>query len=946
MERERWRRIEDLYHAARSLPPDARAHFLATECRGDESLRSEVESLIAQPEAAWTRPGRPGSGSADDILGKRIGQYDVRSLLGAGGMGRVYRARDTRLGRDVALKLLPSEWAGDSDRLARLEREARLLASLNHPNIATIHGIADGDHAVALVLEFIEGETLADRIARGPLPPAEAMTIARQVKDALDAAHERGIVHRDLKPANIKITPTGLVKVLDFGIATLEAAPDGGTPQASQAPTVTERGTREGVVAGTPAYMSPEQARGLAIDKRTDIWAFGCVLYEMLTGRAAFARATFTDTIAAIVEREPEWNALPKDTPPGVVQLLKRCLEKDRRKRLRDIGDAETESSDATVDRPYTRYWPLAAAAAVAVIAIVGGVALISLLRPASASRGPTRPITLTLRPPDDRQISSVPLPSPDGTHLAFVAAGPNGRSALWLRSLGETAARELAGTEGAETPFWSPDGRFIGFAAGERLKKIDVAAASVQTICTCVTGDLSGATWNAEGVIVFAPHNRVALHSIAARGGSAEAITKLDVAKNENSHRSPEFLPDGRHVLFTARSDVTGNTGIYFLDLASGERHWVLEAQSQAKYVPSGHLLFVRERTLLAQPFDVASGRLSGEPHAIANDVNHIPSSARGSFAVSANGEVLTYQSVAQQAHQLTAFDRSGNRLAAYGPEDAWADVRLSHDGKRAALVKSDDSGNRDIWLMDLSSGRPVRWSTHPATDWRPVWGPDDQALLFASDRNGASAIFRRRADGGDDEQLIVAALGQAEGRFPNDWSRDDRVVFLQDGVAGNNGIWIGTASPGGQPKEFIHSKPNQGGGRFSPDARWLAYVSSESGALNVYVTPVDGSKRHRVSSDGGTHPRWSRDGREILYYAPDNWLMSVPVKLEPSFDAGTPVRLFPACLSAPPPFYSGGFELANDGSTLWLCPGNRSQNGAVTVAAGWNAALTGHAK
>ena len=944
MDHERWRRVETLYHAARSMAPSARARFLATECGSDESLRSEIESLIAQPDAVWTRPGGPGGNDGSEIVGKRVGHYDVQSLLGAGGMGRVYRARDTRLGRDVALKLLPPEWAGDKDRLARLEREARLLASLNHPNIATIHGIADGDRALALVLEFIDGDTLADRIARSSLTPAEALTIAWQIRDALDAAHERGIVHRDLKPANIKITPAGLVKVLDFGIATLETAPDGAMPQASQAPTVTERGTREGVIAGTAAYMSPEQARGLAVDKRTDIWAFGCVLYEMLARRPAFGRSTLTDTLAAILEREPDWAALPSDTPPGIVRLLRRCLEKDRRKRLRDIGDADAESPDVSVAGQRFRWWPLAAGAAA--IAIVISSAVMFALRPRSEPTASPRPITLTLPSPEDHQILAAPQPSPDGTRLAFVASGPNGQSTLWLRSLGEPTAKQFAGTEGAENVFWSPDGRFIGFAAGERLKKVDVAAASVQTICTCLTGDLTGATWNAEGVVVFAPHNRVALHRVAAAGGSPEPITVLDVTRNENSHRYPYFLPDGRHLLFTARSDVTGNTGIYFLDLASGERHWVLEAQSQARYVPSGHLLFVRERTLLAQRFDAASGRLSGEPQPIANDVDHTPSSARGSFAVSANGEVLTYQGGSQQFRQLMAFDRSGNRVAAYGPEDLWSDAKLSHDGKRAAFVKSDDAGNRDIWLMDLASGRPVRWSTHPATDWRPVWGPDDQALLFASDRNGASAIFRRPADGGDDEQLIVAAMGQAEGRFPNDWSRDGRIVFLQDGPAGTNSIWFGTASPGSQPKEFIQSKPNQGGGRFSPDARWLAYVSSESGAMNVYVTPVDGSKRYPISSNGGVHPRWSRDGREILYYAADNWLMSVPVKLEPSFEAGTPMRLFSTCLSAPPPFYSDGFELANDGSTLWLCPGDRARQGAVTVAAGWNAALTGHAK
>ena len=946
MDRERWRRIGDLYHAARSMPPGARADFLATECRGDPSLKSEVESLIAQPDSTWTRPGAPGASDAGEILGKRIGHYDVQRLLGAGGMGRVYRARDSRLGRDVALKLLPPEWTGDPDRLAHLEREARLLASLNHPNIATIHGIEDGAGIRALVLEFIEGDTLADRIARGPLPLAEALTIARQIGEALDAAHERGIVHRDLKPANIKITPTGLVKVLDFGIATLDAGPEGGMPDGSRAPTVTARGTREGVIAGTAAYMSPEQARGLAIDKRTDIWAFGCVLYEMLAGRATFARSTLTDTFAAIIEREPDWSALPADIPAGIVRLLQRCLEKDRRKRLRDIGDAEAESSDETVARPHPRWWPLAAAAA---IAIVAGAVLMSLWRPASALPGPTRPIALTLRPPDDHQFLAVPLPSPDGTRLAFVAAGATGRSALWLRSLGENTAKQLAGTEDAENPFWSADGRFIGFAAGERLRKIDVERSSVQTICTCLTGDLLGAAWNRDDVIVFAPHNRVALHRVAAAGGSAVPITTLDVSRNENSHRRPEFLPDGRHLLFTARSDVTGNTGIYLLDLVSGERHWLLAAQSQAKYVPSGHLLFVRERTLLAQPFDATSGRLSGEPRPIANDVDQTSSSASAAFAISANGEVLTSQGGSQQTRRLLAFDRSGVQRAAFGTEDRWQDLRLSPDGKRAAVVKSDENGNRDIWLMDLASGLPRRWSSHPATDWRPVWDPESRSLLFASDRNGASAIFRRNADGRDADQLIAPAAGPTAGRFPNDWGRNDRIVFTQDAPDGGtqSELWIGTASPGGQLKGL----PTVGamtGGRLSPDARWLAYSSNETGAWNVYVTSIDGSTTRRISTDGGTHPQWHQGGGEILYYAfSANALMSVPVKLEPTIDPSAPVRLFPTCLRAPLPApYENAFDLKPDGTTFWLCPGDHSQQGIVTVAVGWNAALTGQAK
>ncbi len=491
MDSDRWRRLEDLYHAARPLPVDARARFLDSQCGGDESLRSEVEALLAQPDHTMVVSDGSGRGLHDDIVGKRLGQYDVRSLAGAGGMGQVYRARDTRLGRDVALKVLPPEWTTDPDRLARLEREARLLASLNHPNIATIHGLEDTAAIRVVVLEYIEGDTLADRIGDGPLPLAEALSIARQVKDALEAAHERNIVHRDLKPANIKITPTGLVKVLDFGLATLEPALVGGPLDDSRAPTLTTLGTREGVIAGTAAYMSPEQARGLAIDKRTDIWAFGCVLYEMVAGRTAFARATLTDTLAAVVEGEPDWNGLPQDTPRGVERLIRQCLEKDHRKRLRDIGDAwmllEVEAPAPVRGDRTTKFRSLGWIAAV-----FGAAAAAWLwLNPAAVER-PTRFSSLLAPEGSEYDLVSagsfaaLPALSPDGKRMVFGARSPDGNATqLWVRSLDSPTAQPLPGTEAASFPFWSADSRYVAFGSrtDKALKKVDVLGGPPVTI-------------------------------------------------------------------------------------------------------------------------------------------------------------------------------------------------------------------------------------------------------------------------------------------------------------------------------------------------------------------------------------------------------------------------------------------------------------------------------
>jgi serine/threonine protein kinase len=951
--------------------PEARAAFLAEAYADDEELRREVESLLAQPvSVAGALDGRawavatpmvsdqPGA----SLVGRRVGIYQVTALLGAGGMGEVYRARDTRLRRDVALKVLPAAFTADPDRLARFEREARVLAALNHPHIAAIYGVEPLDGSTALILELVEGETLAERIRHassrksGGLRLRDALAIARQMADALDAAHEKGIIHRDLKPANIKITPDGAVKILDFGLAKL--APDTRVGDgASAAPTMTEAGTREGLIVGTAAYMSPEQARGQPVDKRTDIWALGCVLYELLTGRAVFARETITDTLAAVLEREPDWSLLPHDAPAGVQRLLRRLLDKDSKRRLRDIGDAYLDLDDRDAAQPvvgeppkrgrFSTWSPAGVALAVASAAVLG----FSLLRPGPPTTEQS-PVQFTIAPPAQERLIGTPVPSPNGKQILLLIAEASGGSALWLRSLVSPTLQRIGGTDGARNPFWSPDGRYVGFGADGRLKKLDVDAGAVQVICNCITGDLQGATWNANGVIVFAPHNRAPLHRVAAAGGTAAPVTSLDVARNENSHRWPHFLPDGNRFLYTARSDVSGNTGVYVGSIDSENRQWLFEAQSSATYVPPGYILFARDGALVAQRFDPDGLAVSDQPVVVVGDVAHNPSGAVAFFSLSANGEVLAYRHATDQSSQLVWFDRAGSRLDAVGSAGPFGgQLRLAPDGRRAALMRVDaDDGNRDIWLIDLANGGLTRLTAHPASDWWPVWSPDSAHVMFASDRNGASAVFRTAVDRIGAEEPVLESGGPSGGRFPIDWSTDGRFLTVGEDRPDDQGDWMIVPLMGKRSERKLlplgQSRFLESGGMFSPDGRWLAYVSNESGPLEVYVTPFGGGAKYPVSTTGGRLPIWSRDGRELFFLSADNRLMVAEVRTDDTFAVGAPVGLFETCLTAVPQWYQWRYDITRDGRrSLWLCPAGQ-ESGLVTVTLHWTATLSGRAR
>ena len=878
--------------------------------------------------------------------GSRVGSYTILGQIGAGGMGEVYRARDSRLDRDVAIKILPVAFAQDPERLGRFEREAKTLAALNHPHIAHIYGFEQSGDTSALVMELVDGEDLAQRIARGPLTAGDALPIAQQIAEALEAAHEQGIVHRDLKPSNVKVRPDGTVKVLDFGLAKALAREDSAA-DISHSPTITVNGTRAGVVLGTAAYMSPEQARGRAIDKRTDVWAFGCVLYEMLTGRAAFARDTVSDTIAAILEHEPEWSRLPPATPPRVHRVLRRCLQKDSRRRLRDIGDARLELEDET-NAPAApavsgQSWTtlLAVIAAVIVTAVVTA-AFVVWLRGTPAA---TTPMTFTFSPPANEAFApvSAAVPSPDGRRIAFVTRQRSGAGAIWIRAIDATSPQRVAGTEGAAgTPFWSPDGRYLGFVAAGRLKRVDPAGGPALTICS-VQGYL-GAAWGRDNIIVLAPANRTSLHRVSAAGGTPEPITVLNSERRENSHRHPSFLPDGRRFLFTARSDVKENNVIYLASLDSTEIKPLIAAQSNAVYAPPGYLLFASDGSLMAQRFDAAAGAVAGDAFPVGTRVNHITPSSHALFAVSADGNVLTYQAGVTPGLRPTWLDRTGKIGLPVGLESGFSDVRIAPNGKLATLVRADpDSGNRDIWLINFATENLTRLTSNPANDWQVAWAPDSKQIAFATDRHGRSSVYRKSIDGGEETLLLQMP---DRGVFPKDWSADGRVLAMNvDSPSGRPQIW---ALPlGGEQKPFAlrESGFRENEPTISPDGRWVAYESNESGATEVYIKPLMVAGKTRLSTGGGTMPRWRADGRELYYRVPNGDLMAITVAAGDMLETSPPVRLFTPCDDAAPAILPQGagtpYDVAPDGRFIFLCASPDSAPASITVSINWTAAL-----
>ena len=836
--------------------------------------------------------------------GTRLGVYEVIASIGVGGMGEVFRAHDTKLNRDVALKVLPDSFASDPDRLARFTREAQTLASLNHPNIAHIHGLEESSDVRALVMELVEGEDLSQRIARGAIPLDEALPIAKQIAEALEAAHDQQIIHRDLKPANVKVREDGTVKVLDFGLAKALEPAGPASPSVSMSPTImTPAMTQAGIILGTSAYMAPEQAKGKTVDRRADIWALGVVLYEMLTGRMLFSGETASETMAAVMTKEPDWNALPTNIPARVRDLLRRCLVKEPRNRVRDIGDVriaiEEVQNGANVDGDVTqtparrRSKVVVGIAAVVLLAMIVSLAAFSVLY---FNRAAPPEIRFEVNTTSTSEPFSFAI-SPDGRRLVFSASN-EGKSQLWVRPLDSVAAQPLTGTDGASYPFWSPASASVGFFADGKLKRIEIVGGAPQVLANAALP--RGGAWNRDGTIVFAPAVLGPLLKVPATGGEAVAVTRLETG--QQSHKFPQFLPDGRHFIYFVQGGPA--QGVYTSSLDGGSSKRLANADVAAVVSPSGFLLFARQTTLFAQAFDFKRQELSGTPFPVASQA--AVDALTSAVGVSATSGIVAYRTgSAGVARQLTWLDRSGKSVGAIGAPDAavLTDMELSPDGKRVAVTRTVNS-NRDVWLIDAARGVPTRFTFDAATEIFPLWSPNGSRIVFGSNRKGIFNLYwRLSSSAGADELLLESDLPNA----PEDWSSDGRfLLFRSGGPQTGNDLWILPVAGDKKPFPFLKTPFDERAGQFSPDVKWIAYQSNESGQFEIYVQPFPGpGGKFRISSNGGAQPRWNKNSKEIFYVSLDSKMMAAPVKLSPdgqSLQTGTPAALFAVRIAGGP--------------------------------------------
>jgi eukaryotic-like serine/threonine-protein kinase len=856
--------------------------------------------------------------------GTRLGPYEIVSAIGAGGMGEVYRARDTKLGRDVAIKVLPALVTGDPDRLARFQREAQVLAALNHPNIAAIHHIEETSDGPALVMELVEGETLADRIAHGPIPIDEALPIAKQIAEALETAHDQGIIHRDLKPANIKVRPDGTVKVLDFGLAKLAersgAIASTDVSPLSLSPTITSPAlmTGVGVLLGTAAYMSPEQAKGKPADKRSDIWAFGCVVYEMLAGKRAFEGEDVADTLAAVLRGgEPDWSALPRTLPAPVRVVLQQCLARDRRQRISDIstplfvlnraadltaGDGEGRVPSDPRTLPGVRSWmrrrsTVAAIAAAAVASLATGFAVWRITR--SSTTVPARAVTFQIPTPGNAPAEMLSL-SPDGGYLAFVAnaGGPN---QIWMRPLDASAARPLAGTDGATYPFWSPDSTTVGFFAQGKLKKVAIRGTPPQTVCDAPDG--RGGTWNRDGLILFSPGPADGLQRVAAAGGVPTVLTKL--ADASEGHRFPVFLPDGVHFLFNVSSNSAARSGVWVGSIDGSGAARVLPDATNALYTPAkageqnGYLVFRRETTLVAQPFNPVTLQTTGEVVPIVEEVPVSGNNGFGAFSVGQNGTVLYRTGGSAAQRDLAWVDTTGSRLkSTAAPRLFSGRPALSPDGGIAAVSIS-NGDEAAIWLHEVDRGVLTRLSFNPGIARYPVWSPDGSRVAFSFQQgtSGVFDIYEKPASGSRQETLLVKG---GINTILEDWSSDGKwLVYRQTGSPTALDLWLLPLEGDRKPVVYLQTPFSETGARFAPAGgaapKWMAYASNESGQYQVYIQeiPATGAK-YQVSTNGGTLPMWRADAKQLYYLSPDQKVIAVDVTLGTSARLGQSRDLF----------------------------------------------------
>jgi Tol biopolymer transport system component len=878
--------------------------------------------------------------------GTRLGPYEVLSALGAGGMGEVYRARDTRLGREVAVKVLPAAFSENAERLARFEQEASAAGALNHPNILAIYDVGtDGGGAPYVVSELLEGETLREKMGGGALPQRKAIDYALQIAYGLAAAHAKGIVHRDLKPENLFVTKDGRVKILDFGLAKLTAAGDGVGAQ-SEAPT-RRVNTDPGAVMGTVGYMSPEQVRGQAVDHRSDIFSFGAILYEMLTGRCAFLGGSAADTLSAILKEEPPaLSESNKNIAPALERVVRHCLEKNPEERFQSASDLafalETrwvaESGSETAARARVAAGGrnrerLAWMAATAILLLALIVALpfaIAYLRQTPVDK---RAVRLSIPTPNLTGIVDDFALSPDGGRLAFSATDSSGKERLWLRQLDSLTLRPLPETDGAFSPFWSPDSRFIGFFAGTKLKKIDVSGGAPQILCDAQIG--GGGTWNRDGVIVFAPGGGRPLYRVSAAGGESAPLTKLDESR-ERSHWWPQFLPDGRHFLYLSRQE---KSGIYVGSLDSNETRRILESDFNVAYAPPGYLLFARESALMAQPFDAGKLELTGEPFLVAEQVGRY-TYGRSPFTVSENAVV--YERGELGNSQLAWHDRAGKQISTVGPPGSYYSMWLSPDEKGVAVERA-EGASTDIWLIDIARNTPTRFTFDPAIHRNPIWSPDGSRIAFASNRTGVPDLYVKSASGSSNEELL---LETSSVKFPTDWSLDGKLILYEERSGkGKNDIWLLPLEGDRTPKPFLQDDFYKRGAKFSPDGKWIAYSSDESGQDQVYVKSFPGpGAKYQVSTGGGRQPRWRRDGKEIFYISADGKLMAVEVKAGLTFEAlaakplfDTPIKVYVWVA----PLSKDSYAVSGDGQRFLINNFTETSAPLFTVVMNWTADL-----
>ena len=822
--------------------------------------------------------------------GDKFGPYEIVSPLGAGGMGEVYLARDSRLGREVAIKVLPQAMSADVMRKQRFEREAKTISSLNHPNICTLYDVGSHDGIAFLVMEYVQGETLATRLEKGPLPLEQALKFGAQVAYALDRAHRSGVVHRDLKPGNIMLTSAG-AKMLDFGLAKPTASlANGLTVTAAAADPMTQ----EGLIVGTFQYMSPEQIEGKDVDGRSDIFSFGAVLYEMLTGRRAFEGKSQLSVASAILEKEPPSLSSAKSlTPTALDRAVAKCFAKNPDERWQSASDLGSELTwIAERGRETSAGEPSAgesrAGIRVAWIAVVASVLLLVAAtiwwRGAKSPQAPMHFYAAWQASARDLAVA------PNGHTVAVVAYSETARkNAIWIYEVGAAGAKSLSGTEGAAYPFWSPDGRSIAFFADSRLKRVESSGGPVETICDAPSG--RGGTWSQENLIVFAPDVNEGLSEIVATGGVPKKITKPDATKSEQGHRWPVFLPDGKHFLYLAANfSGTKNVNNILVGALEGESRLVVEAGANAAYADPGYLLYYRNHALVAQAFDLKRFSLSGDVITLLPDIKYLPQVKRAVFSVSFGGSLVAQGGEQEALSQPTWFDRQGKATGVVGAPDVYGNVELSPDGKSLAVDKTDmETLNTDIWTYDLTRDSSKRLTFDPSIDALPVWNPDGLSLVFGSNRGMGREIYMKQVGGTQDERVVA---NDTVNVYPSDWSKDGKYVLYSRGAE----LWF-VALSDSKAREFLKTNAVLKNGQFSPDGKWVAYTSNETGKWEVYVTSFpDAHGKWQISKGGGEQPRWRGDGKEVFYLSSDYKMMAASVTTGSNFDAGTPVNLFQA--------------------------------------------------